>query len=389
MDRTESGRNGAVTLLMFDALGGGGVARAVTNLANLLVEHREVRVISLFRRRGDRPGFPLDPRVSLEFLVDLRTPPNRLQRMLGRRSSRLRPATGEERFSLLTDLRLARRLRAIEAGVLISTRPSLHLAATRWAPRGVRLIGQDHGTFATRVASARQAALLDHVIPKLDTYVVLTRADAEAYRRRLPQMTTRVEFVPNALPWPMPIAPASLDAKVILAAGRLTKRKAFGRLVRAFEPVARAHPDWQLHVYGTGPEHAGLDRLIRSLGLDSQVVLKGHVRDFASVLRHASVFALTSRTEGFSMVLIEAMSAGLPVVSYDCPQGPREIIDHTKNGFLIPDGDRAGFSSALLELVENEDLRRRTGHRAHESARAYSPDIIVEEWLTITDRLRR
>ncbi len=376
-----------ITFLMYDALGRGGVARTVTNLASLLAEHRDVRVISLFRRRGVEAGFPMDPRVSLEFLVDLRTPPNRRQRMLVRRPTRLRPAPGEERFSLLTDRRLSRRLRSLDGGCLVSTRPSLHLAATRWAAPGVRLVGQEHGTFPTRMASPRDTLLLDEVVPRLDAYVVLTQGDADAYRRRLPGMTTRVERIANALPWPLPREAAALDSKVIVAAGRLTKPKAFGRMIAAFDPVARAHPDWQLHIYGTGPQQALLERLIRTRGLQSQVALKGHVRDFQAVLQSGSMFALASRTEGFSMVLIEAMSTGLPVVSFDCPTGPREIIDNGKNGLLVPDGDIAGFTSALSCLVEDEDLRRRTGLRAQDSARAYSPDVIVEEWLTLFDRL--
>lgn len=372
---------------MFDAFGGGGVARTVTNLANLLVPYREVQVISLLRRRGDQPLYPLDPRVALQFLVDLRMPPNRSQRTLERLPTRLRPDPGEARFSLHTDRVLSKRLRSLDGGVLVSTRPSLHLAATRWAAPGVCLIGQEHGNFATRMASSRQTAMLDHIIPRLDAYVVLTRADAEAYRRRLPDLTTRVELIPNALPWPIPKTPASLDAKIVVAAGRLTKRKAFGRLVKSFQPVARAHPEWQLHIYGTGPEQATLEQMIRSRGLESQVMLKGHARDLEPVLRGASVFALTSRTEGFSMVLIEAMSAGLPLVSFDCPQGPREIVDNGKNGFLVPEGDLAGFTSALTSLIEDPDLRHRCGHQAYADAQAYTQDVIVEEWLTLIERL--
>ncbi len=311
-----------VTFLMFDAWGSGGVARTVVNLANLLVPHREVRVVSLLRRRGEQTGFRVDPRVSMEFLVDLRNPPGHLQRVLARMPTRLRPDPGEARFSAHTDHVLARRLRRVEGGVLVSTRPSLHLAATRWAAPGVRLIGQEHGTFATRTASPRQMALLDHVVPRLDAFVVLTRADAEDYRRRLHGVRTRVEHIPNALPWPMPLAPASLESKVVVAAGRLTRRKGFGRLVKAFAPVARAHPDWQLHIYGTGPERAALEAMIRSRHLQSQVLLKGYTSDFRSVLRSASVFALSSRSEGFSMVLIEAMSAGSATGQLRLPARP-------------------------------------------------------------------
>ncbi len=376
-----------VTFLMYDALGGGGVARTVTNTANLLAQHRDVRLVSLFRRRGDQPGFPLDPRVSVDFLVDRREQPGPVQRGLARLPTRLTLARGEGSFSLRTDRLLAKRLRVLGEGVLVSTRPSLHAAAARWAPPGLRLVGQEHSTFASRMANPAQEALLQSVVPRLDAYVVLTQGDAESYRRWLPEMSTRVELIPNALPWPMPDAPSTLDAKVIVSAGRLTKKKGFGRLLKAFEPVARAHPDWQLHIYGRGPEQAALERSIEQRGLQSQVHLLGYARDFQSVLERASMFVLASESEGFSMVLIEAMSAGLPLVSFDCPQGPREIIENGKNGLLVPDGDIDGLASAMGGLIDDVDLRRRCGERGRERAQAYTQDVNVEEWLALFDRL--
>ncbi|HYO38095.1 MAG TPA: glycosyltransferase family 4 protein [Nocardioidaceae bacterium] len=375
-----------ITFLMYDALGGGGVARTVTNTANLLAEHRDVQVVSLLRRRGDQLGFPLDPRVSVDFLVDRRQGLGPVQRRLDRLPTRLALARGESAFSLRTDHLLAKRIRSLDPGVLVSTRPSLHLAATRWAPPGVHLVGQEHSTFASRMANPRQAALLSSVVPRLDAYVVLTRGDAESYRRWLPDMATRVEHIPNALPWPLPAEPSPLDAKVIVSAGRLTKQKGAGRLLQAFHAVARAHPDWQLHIYGRGPEQAALERSIERRGLQSQVRLLGYDRDFQSVLQRASMFVLASHSEGFSMVLIEAMSVGLPLVSFDCPQGPREIVENEKNGFLVPDGDIHGFAVAMRTLIENVDLRRRCGERGRERAQAYTQDVNVEEWLALFDR---
>src|SRR6476646_10180999 len=170
-----------ITFLMYDVSGRGGVARSVVNLANRLADHRDVRVVSLHRRAG-RPTYDLDPRVSLEVLVgDAVTSP--------------------------VD-RLRRRLTTLEPGVLISTRPSLHLAAVRWAAPGVRLVGQDHKNFSTRFSGARQADVLREVVPRLDAYVVLTHADAEDYRRELPGLSTRVEVIRNALPWAPAAAPA-------------------------------------------------------------------------------------------------------------------------------------------------------------------------------------
>jgi glycosyltransferase involved in cell wall biosynthesis len=375
-----------VTFLMFDAFGHGGVARSVLNLAARLAEHRDVRLVSLYRR-ADEPAFPIDPRIELEVLLDARRGPGPLTRVLHHRPTRMRPLPAERQLSRLTDRLLRRRLRSLSPGILVTTRPSLHLAAARWAAPGVRLVGQDHKNFPSRFANPRQAALLREAVPALDSYVVLTNADAEDYRRDLPQMRTHVSVIRNALPWPVAPEPAPLDGKVVVAAGRLAREKGFGRLVEAFAPVAREHPDWQLHVYGEGSARAALETRVRRLGLEEQIRLPGYVHDFRAVLTGASAYALTSRAEGFPMVLIEAMSLGVPLVAMDCPRGPGEIVDDGKNGFLVPDGDVDGFTEGLRALVEDDELRRRCGRQAHEDARQYSPDAVVADWLGLFERL--
>ena len=219
---------------MFDAFGHGGVARTVLNLAGHLAAHREVRVVSLFRR-ADRPAYAIDPRVRLDVLLDLRRRDGPLARLRRRRPSALRPVPAERELSRRTDVALRRFLGSLGPGVLVTTRPSLHLAAVRWAAPGVRLVGQDHRNFPTRFANRRQAALLRETVPLLDAYVVLTHADADDYRRELPGMRTPVEVIRNALPWPPADAPAALDSRIVLAAGPAGPRQGTrqaGRRVR-------------------------------------------------------------------------------------------------------------------------------------------------------------
>ena len=377
-----------VYLLMFNACGSGGVARTVINLANRLSRTHQVELISLFRRR-DRPRFPVDPRVKLTFLDDVRPgaaydgPRGHVRALLRRQPTRLRPHPTETEMSLLTDLLLWRKLHGLRAGVLVSTRPSLHLAAVRLAPRRLVTVGQDHLNFPTRFGNAKQAKVLRAVVPRLDAYTVLTHADAEDYRRELPGADMHLAVIRNALSWPAATTPAKLENKVVVAAGRLSAEKGFRRLVHAFAPVARAHPDWQLHIYGHGDQRVALSSLVTELGLDGQVVLQGYTEDLRSVLAEASIYAMSSHSEGFPMVLLEAMSTGLPLVSFDCPRGPGEIIDDDKNGRLVSDGDLPAFTAALRELVEDPELRRRLGARALEDARQYETDTITAAWESL------
>ncbi len=374
-----------VTLLMFHAFGHGGVARSVVGLANRLADHQDVRVVSLYRR-AEAPAYPLDPRVRLDVLVDVQTPLGKARARLQQRPTRLRPEPSERLMTRLTDRELRRCLRDLAPGVLVSTRPSLHLAAARWCPPHVRLVGQDHKNFPTRFANRRQAAVLRDAVPALDAYVVLTHADADDYRREL-VAGPRLQVIRNALPWEPAASPAALDSKVVVAGGRLVPEKGFARLVEAFAPVARRHPDWQLHVHGEGPSRAPLEKLVARLGIGAQVRLPGYTAGFGEALAGASVYALTSRSEGFPMVLIEAMGAGVPLVAMDCPRGPAEIVDDGKNGFLVGDGDVPAFTEALLALVEDDELRRRCGRQALADAHTYAPVRVTAEWLSLLESL--
>jgi len=375
-----------VTFLVQDAFGEGGVARTTTNVANHLSRSREVRVVSLTRRRAE-PQFPLDPAVELTVLDDLRGGGGRVRRRLRRLPTRLRPVPPEPSMSLVTDVLLRRAVRAVRSGVIVSTRPSLHLALTTYARPGVVTVGWEHMNHEARVQNPRLMEVLRTAVPRLDGFVMLTEADADDWRRELPGLRNEVAVIRNSVAWPLRATPSPVDAPVVVAAGRLAPRKGVRRLVRAFAPVARRHPDWQLHVYGEGPQKAEIAELVRRLGLDSQVQLRGYTHDLPGVLSGAALFAMASLSEGFPMVLIEAMSTGTPVVAFDCPRGPAEIIRDGSNGLLVPEGPLEPYSRALETLVADEELRARMGAQALRDAEAYTIERVAGDWERFLARL--
>ena len=360
---------------MFSADGHGGDARTVLNLASHLSARHRVTVISVYRRRKS-PAYRADPRVEISYLVDAR------------------PGHGHEEETKTPDLQLPERveellattLQALPAGVLVSTRPSIHAAVARIGSRHLITVAQDHLNFENRSASPAVRRVLEESLPKLDCLAVLTQADAVDYSAWLKGSRALVVAIPNAVPWPLADA-APLDSKTVVAAGRLSPQKAFARLVEAYAPIAKTHPDWQLHIYGKGPQEAALRQLIEDLGAGAQVRLMGYSTEFQSVLEGASIYAMSSRFEGFPMVLIEAMSKGLPLVSFDCPRGPAEIIVDGENGRLVPDGDIPVFTQALRELIEDGSLRARMGAASLERARQYESEAIARRWEVLFDQL--
>jgi glycosyltransferase involved in cell wall biosynthesis len=151
--------------------------------------------------------------------------------------------------------------------------------------------------------------------------------------------------------------------------------------------VVRAHPDWQLRIHGAGPQRAELRRIILEHELYESVFLMGPTPQLGEALAAGSIFAMSSRFEGFGMVIVEAMSKGLAVVSYDCPRGPSEIITHGSDGLLVPELDVAALGSALAELAGDEERRRAYGQAAVETARRYDREAIGAQWDALLHRL--
>ncbi|MFF5333669.1 glycosyltransferase family 4 protein [Streptomyces sp. NPDC013181] len=363
-----------ICFLIHNAYAIGGTVTTTFNLARALAERHDVEVISALRSR-ERPSIALDPRVRLRALVDLR---HEKDDPGHRTPAKVFPdaETRYGEYSALTDERIGAALAGLDADVVVGTRPGLNVHLALQAPARVVRVGQEHLMLDQHAPRLRN--VLRKAYPRLDALTPVTEADAAVYRRKMRLPGVRLQALPNSIPAPV-LPPADGGGRIVVAAGRLTPVKRFDLLIEAFAAVAAAHPDWTLRIYGRGEEKERLRALIDRLGLYDNVFLMGAVTPMEAEWVKGSIGAVASAYESFGMTIVEAMSCGLPVVSTDCPYGPGEIVTSGEDGLLVPVGDREALAGALLRLVGDDELRRRMGRTARESARRYRPESVVAQ----------
>ena len=174
-----------------------------------------------------------------------------------------------------------------------------------------------------------------------------------------------------------------LGAGRLVAVGRLVDQKGFDLLLEAFAKAAANHPGWTLTIWGEGPERAALERQRDRLGLNDRVRLPGLTRSPGEWINEADLFILSSRFEGWGLVVGEAMAAGIPTISFDCDFGPSEMIEDGVTGLLVPNGDVTELARQLERLFANDEERKRLGEAGYEAMKRYSVPAVVSRWLAL------
>ena len=221
------------------------------------------------------------------------------------------------------------------------------------------------------------------VVARFDRFVVLTHEDSRYWGN-----LSNIAVIPNAQTFASD-APAPLEAKTVVAVGRLTYQKGFDLLLQAWAEVCRRVSGWQLAIVGDGELRSALSAQAESLGLAGCVTFVPAMKDVVAVYRDASVLAMSSRYEGFGMVLLEAQTVGLPVVSFACKCGPSEIVNDGVDGYLVAPGDVDAMADRLVRLMQDGALRRRMGARAFANAARFSTDAVMKQWMALFDSLKK
>ncbi|MFI1249958.1 glycosyltransferase family 4 protein [Streptomyces anulatus] len=376
-----------ISFLINNIYGIGGTNRTVINLAEALAVRHDVEIVSVFRRQTT-PKFEISPRIRIRALVDLR--PGAADRSAPGTDEPSEVVPRQEEFyaqyNRFTDRRIIDDLAATDADVVIGTRPSLNLYVASYAHDSALRVAQEHMTHLAIPPAVR--AEMARVYPRLDAVTTVTDADARSFLANTPVPGIPVVGIPNSVPQPA-VPPADGSSKVVVSAGRMHHVKRYDLLIRAFGMIAEEFPDWQLRIYGDGGEAAKLRALVTELGLTGRALLMGGFSPIESEWVKGSIAAVTSSAESFGMTLVEAMRCGLPVVSTDCPVGPREILRDGEDGLLVPTGDASAIASGLRLLMADGNLRRTMAEAALRNSARYDPDVVAARYTELFEDAAR
>ena len=292
-----------------------------------------------------------------------------------------------DNFSRVIALGRIVRAERLDAVLAISTVANVHLAQAD-IPKNVVRVGSEHGYSPHFPLSFHKEWFRRRTYPKLDAIVCPTKEAAEYLGQAYPR--ARTLGIPNWLTWPLPKGDGSAGAamgrtgrKTFIACGRFDKLKGFARLIMMFDGLKQRLPDWDLVIVGDGEDRALLEAQVDQAKIRDRVFFPGWVADMESVFRSGDLFVFPSVSEGFALVLAEAMACGLPCISYDCKVGPAEIIRDGVDGVLVPVGDEKTFSAVMLRLADDEAERNRLGAACPSILSRLSEDAIHPLWAQV------
>lgn len=218
-------------------------------------------------------------------------------------------------------------------------------------------------------------------VSRLQGLVLLTPQDAADWKD-----VVKTFVIPNSMP-SFPAVCSSLDKKQVIMVGRYNDAKGYDYLIPAWEIVHKKHPDWFLNVYGSGELHDNVIDWVHKKQLEKTIILHDPVDNILDKYLDSSICVMSSRYEGFPMALIEALSCGVPCVSFDCPFGPRNIIIDGNDGILVEYLNSQALADGICRLIEDEDLRKEMGQNGRKNICRYSREKIMQQWVDLFESL--
>lgn len=366
-------------------LGFGGAERAIVSEANFLVDKYDVEIICAYKLY-EKPAFQVDNRIKINYLSET-IKPNKEELKLAIKNKNIVAIIREVCVSLqvLYHRKSAMRkaIKVSDADIIISTRYLYHKLLGKCKKMNVITIAQEHNHHNGNEAYVKK---MINSLNNIDYFMPVSRELTDFYAERLGQ--ARCKYIPHSLEY-LPDEVSELSEPLIISIGRLSKEKGFVDLIDIFALVTQEYPQWKLHIVGEGDERRAIEGAIKEKNIEKNVVLHGYQgREYINkLLQKSSIYIMTSYTESFGIVLIEAQSFGIPCVVFDSARGALEIIKDQENGFIIANRDKEEMSAKIKQLIIDSNMRKQLGSNARDNSLKYAAENIKEQWFEFIDAM--
>lgn len=363
-----------IIILRTDITIRGGVERVTCNLANMFSTDHDVYIISIFKLYDDI-FFDLNKNVKVIYLGYSRSDFGKTK------SNELKFF---QFFSLLWKLllfykELKSKLQKIIAEILPDTILGMDTSniILGLLPRKHKYlkIATEHSSFDFWSKPIRFFKIM--MYRRVDRMIVLNKYEEKNYGKYI----KNISVIPNSLSF-LPVESSTVENKRMIALGRMSEEKRFDVLIDVFSDFAKRDNEWKLYIFGEGAEKENLKKLVEEKKLSERVYIMDATQAVQKELLDSSIYLMTSRTEVFPMVLLEAMSCGVPCISFNIP-GPDEIITDSRNGFLVDNNSKDQFLEKIERLTKGNEVRSVFGQNAKKDVQLYSEDKIYNLWLDI------
>ena len=370
-------------------LGFGGVEKYVSNIANMLSEKHEVRIISTYRM-NDKPAFYIKPEVHIEYLIE-NLKPNQEEFKSAIKEKNIKNIFAEG-FRALKILRLKKKrniesIKKCNSDVIISTRTFHNFLIGKYADKSIIKITSEHNHHNNNDKYINEVV---NSCKGFDFFLPISKELCDFYNDRMKTEGVETKYIRYCHDQDIPaIKKPEFKSKDLIYIGRLSQEKGVYELLDVFKDIYKSDRNVKLHIVGDGSEANGMKNKTEEYGISQNVVFHGFQNKeyIYNLLPECSLYVMTSFTESFGIVLLESMSCGIPCIAYDSAQGAHEIIEDGVNGYLIKDRNHKHMVEKINTIISSEDELHRLSQGAYNTADTFSYENTKENWLDFMEKL--
>ena len=359
----------------------GGAEKSICALANLLCDKYDVEIACTYKII-DKPAFYLNPKIKIKYLTDVKPNKDKIKKYIKEKKmfKLIKEAFYSIKVLYLRKKTMKEYIKKTNSEIIISSRYLFNNILSKYGKKNILKIGWEHNhphgnmKFANKVANS---------VKNLDYLVLVSRNLQLFYQERLKKSECKCVYIPNVVDKSNGVS--DLSSNNMVSVGRLSKEKGFMDLLIIFNKILKKYPDYILNIIGDGEEKEKLENYIKENNLEKNVIMHGfQSKDYINnILLDSMVYLMTSFTESFGIVLIEAMSYGIPCVAFSSAEGAEELIENGKNGYLIDDRNIDEYVKKVEFLMDNVKERKKMQNNCINKSNEFLGKNVVKKWLEI------